>query len=83
MEKRPVPLFTIYFLTLAACLPLSASLCLSLIDCLFIHVPAAASAPEDEIVMVIVIFCGGDKKGEGHKEEIGFATYMEDRIKIW
>lgn len=29
-----------------------------LIDCLFISAPAAASAVVDEIVMVIVIFCG-------------------------
>lgn len=46
-----------------------------LTDCLFISGPAAASAPEDEIVMVIVIFCRGDKEGEIHGEEIGYGTY--------
>lgn len=55
------------------CIPLFVPA--ALIDCLFISGPAAASAPEDEIVMVIVIFCGGDKEGESHREEIVFGTY--------
>lgn len=48
-----------------------------LIDCLFISGPSAATALVDEIVMVIVIFCGDDKEGESHRVEIGFGTYGE------
>lgn len=71
------PIFTIYFLTLPASPPLCIPLFVPavLIDCLFISGPAAASAPVDEIVMVSVIFCGVDKEGESHREEIGFGIY--------
>lgn len=62
-HSRPPPL----------CIPLFVPA--ALIDCLFISGPAAASALEDEIVMVIVIFCRGDKEGESHMQEIEFETY--------
>lgn len=74
--KRPVPFH--YLLSHSPTLPLSVFkrfVQAILIDCLFISGPAAASAPEDEIVMVIVIFCEGDKEGESHKQEIGFGSY--------
>lgn len=53
-----------------------------LIDCLFISGPAAASVLEDEIVMVILIFCGSDKEVEIHREDIGLEP-MQDRVKLW
>ncbi|TNN52444.1 hypothetical protein EYF80_037344 [Liparis tanakae] len=34
-----------------------------------------ASAPVDEIVMVSVIFCGGDKEDESQRQEIESGTY--------
>lgn len=74
--KRPVP-FLLFTFSQSHPPPLCIQLFVPavLIDCLFISGPAAASAPEDEIVMVILIFCGGDKEGESHTEEIGFGSY--------
>lgn len=67
-----------YLLSHTPSLPLSVSHCLSLPYSLIVSLylqAAAASAPVDEIVMVIVIFCWGDKEGESHREKIGFGTY--------
>lgn len=76
MAKRRVP-FLLFTFSHSQPPPLCVPLFVPavLIDCLFISGPAAASAPVDEIVMVSVIFCRGDKEGESHSEEIGCGTY--------
>lgn len=69
----------------------------ALIDRLFISGPAAASAPGDEIVMVSVIFCNGDKDEESQREEIEsgtrgsrygkhpvfYATVILQNVSVW
>lgn len=74
----PPPFFLLFTFSQSHPPPLSASNCLSLpyssIVSLYLA-PLAASALEDEIVMLIVIFCGGDKEGESHMQEIAFRSY--------
>lgn len=77
--RSPPPFFFYYLLSHSPPFsPPSASNCLSLpyssIVSLYLA-PLAASALEDEIVMLIVIFCGGDKEGESHTQEIAFGSY--------
>lgn len=65
-----------YLLSHTPCLPPPyPTVCPFPTHCLFIHCAAAASAPVDEIVMVTVISCGDDKKGESHRVEVAFDTY--------
>lgn len=96
--KRPVPLLLFTF-SHSQPPPLHTPLFVpdALIDRLFISGPAAASAPGDEIVMVSVIFCNGDKDEESQREEIEsgtrgsrygkhpvfYATVILQNVSVW